>query len=95
MSSSLQLIDDIPIKDYNIRALRSQIGIVQQEPVLFDRSIRDNILYGIEDPSQITKEQIEEACRNSNIHHVIMNLPNVRSRGECSNSCTLLRSFTT
>uniref|UniRef100_A0A7M5VBZ8 Uncharacterized protein n=1 Tax=Clytia hemisphaerica TaxID=252671 RepID=A0A7M5VBZ8_9CNID len=70
------LIDDIPIKDYNIRALRSQIGIVQQEPVLFDRSIRDNILYGIEDPSQITQEQIEEACRNSNIHHVIMNLPN-------------------
>ncbi|XP_066921842.1 ATP-dependent translocase ABCB1-like [Clytia hemisphaerica] len=70
------LIDDILIKDYNIRSLRSQIGIVQQEPVLFDRSIRDNILYGIEDTSQITKETIETACTNSNIHHVIMGLPN-------------------
>ena len=60
-----------------MRSLRSQIGIVQQEPVLFDRSIRDNILYGIEEPGKISQEEVEEACRNSNIHHVISSLPNV------------------
>ena len=73
-----QLIDQLPIEEYNVRSLRSQIGIVQQEPVLFDRSIRDNILYGIDEPEKISQEEIEEACRNSNIHHVICSLPNVR-----------------
>lgn len=63
-----------------MRSLRSQIGIVQQEPVLFDRSIRDNILYGIDEPEKISQEEIEEACRNSNIHHVICSLPNVSLR---------------
>ena len=60
-----------------MRALRSQIGIVQQEPVLFDRSIKDNILYGIDEPEKISQKEIEDACKNSNIHHVIMNLPSV------------------
>lgn len=70
----------MPIEEFNVKYLRSQIGIVQQEPVLFDRSIRDNILYGINDPDSVTDQDIEEACRNSNIHHVIMNLPNVSIR---------------
>ena len=76
-SFNRQLIDQVPIEDYNVRSLRSQIGIVQQEPVLFDRSIRDNILYGIDEPEKINQVEIEEACRNSNIHHVICSLPNV------------------
>ena len=40
------LIDDVNIKDYNIYSLRKKIGLVSQEPVLFKRSVYENILYG-------------------------------------------------
>ena len=40
------LIDGIDIKKYNIRELRRQIGIVMQEPLLFNTTIKENILYG-------------------------------------------------
>ena len=40
------LIDDINIKDYNLYLLRKRIGLVSQEPVLFKRSVYENILYG-------------------------------------------------
>lgn len=40
------LVDGRDIKDYNIEALRKQIGIVMQEPILFNQTIKDNILYG-------------------------------------------------
>ena len=39
-------IDDINVKDYNLYELRKKIGIVSQEPVLFKRSVYENILYG-------------------------------------------------
>jgi len=40
------LIDGADIKDYNVSKLRQQIGYVMQEPILFNTSIKDNILYG-------------------------------------------------
>ena len=40
------LIDDVNIKEYNIYLLRKRIGLVSQEPVLFKRSVYENILYG-------------------------------------------------
>jgi ABC-type multidrug transport system fused ATPase/permease subunit len=40
------LIDGIDIRDYNVRELRKQIGIVMQEPLLFNTTIKENILYG-------------------------------------------------
>ena len=40
------LIDDINVKDYNLYLLRKKIGLVSQEPVLFKRSVYENILYG-------------------------------------------------
>jgi len=39
-------IDGVDIRDYNVKALRKQIGIVMQEPLLFNTSIKENILYG-------------------------------------------------
>ena len=56
------LIDDINIKDYNLFELRKRIGIVSQEPVLFKRSVYDNILYGKLDSS---KEEVYTAARNA------------------------------
>jgi ATP-binding cassette, subfamily B, bacterial len=41
------LVDGVDLKDYPRKYLREQIGIVQQEPFLFSRSIRENILYGV------------------------------------------------
>ena len=54
------LIDDVNIKDYNIYSLRKKIGLVSQEPVLFKRSVYDNILYGRLDA---TKEEVLAAAR--------------------------------
>ena len=46
------LIDDINVKDYNLYLLRKKIGLVSQEPVLFKRSVYENILYGRLDASK-------------------------------------------
>ena len=40
------LIDGIDIRDYNVKKLRQQVGIVMQEPLLFNTTIKENILYG-------------------------------------------------
>ena len=54
------LIDDINIKDYNIYSLRKKIGLVSQEPVLFKRSVYENILYGKLDAN---KEEVLKAAK--------------------------------
>ncbi|KAK8568389.1 hypothetical protein V6N13_106313 [Hibiscus sabdariffa] len=66
------LIDDKNIKEYNLRTLRRQIGLVQQEPLLFSSSLRDNICYGTEHASEA---EIVEASWEANIHEFISNLP--------------------
>ena len=40
------MIDGKDIREYNVKALKKQIGLVMQEPILFNMSIKDNILYG-------------------------------------------------
>ena len=54
------LIDDINIKDYDIYSLRKKIGLVSQEPVLFKRSVFENILYGKLDAK---KEEVLAAAK--------------------------------
>ena len=53
-------IDDINVKDYNLFKLRKKIGLVSQEPVLFKRSIYENILYGRLDAEEIEVYQAAE-----------------------------------
>lgn len=53
------LIDGIDIKEYDLHALRNSIGLVSQEPVLFDASIEDNIKYGCQ---SATEKEVIEAC---------------------------------
>lgn len=62
------LIDDIPIKEYDLKVLRKNIGIVQQEPVLFQRSIKENIRYGRLDA---TDEEIEQAAQDAYISDLL------------------------
>jgi len=65
-------VDGTENREYNIKWLREQIGIVNQEPCLFNISIKENIKYGKQDA---TDEEIYEACKKANIHDFIMSLP--------------------
>jgi ATP-binding cassette subfamily B (MDR/TAP) protein 1 len=58
------LIDDVNIKDYNLYELRKKIGLVAQEPVLFKRSVLENVRYG---NLNATDEECIEAARQANI----------------------------
>ena len=60
----------------NIQWLRSQIGLVSQEPVLFHASIADNIRYGA-NFREVTDEEVQEAAKCANVHDFIMGLPQV------------------
>uniref|UniRef100_H3GAG2 ABC transporter domain-containing protein n=1 Tax=Phytophthora ramorum TaxID=164328 RepID=H3GAG2_PHYRM len=67
------LLDGHNIKDLNLNWLRSQIGLVGQEPTLFIGTIADNISYGLaEQPSQ---QEIEEAAKMANAHDFITQFP--------------------
>jgi ATP-binding cassette subfamily B protein len=67
------LLDGVELKRYPRRFLRQQIGIVEQEPFLFSRSIRENITYGV--GREISNAEIESAARAAAIHDVIMSFP--------------------
>lgn len=56
--------------------LRSQIGIVSQEPVLFDCSIAENIQYG-DHSRTVSMEEIVEASKKAYLHDFVMTLPDV------------------
>lgn len=68
------LLDGVNLKEYSRSYLRSQIGIVEQEPFLFSDSIRDNITYGVH--REVTQEEVEQAAREAAIHDVILNFSN-------------------
>lgn len=74
----LQHLDSYDITEINVQSLRAQIGIVSQEPVLFDRTIRDNIAYG-DNSRDVPMDEIIAAARKSNIHDFISSLPDVRT----------------
>uniref|UniRef100_A0A8C2CBM0 ABC-type xenobiotic transporter n=1 Tax=Cyprinus carpio TaxID=7962 RepID=A0A8C2CBM0_CYPCA len=71
------MLDDNDAKQLNIHWLRSQIGIVSQEPVLFDCSLAENIAYG-DNSRKVSQQEIEEAAKAANIHSFIEGLPQVQ-----------------
>ncbi|KAI8976833.1 putative ABC transporter protein [Pilobolus umbonatus] len=66
-------VDNYDIKDYSVGWLRSQIGVVSQEPVLFNMSIKQNLLMGTFE--EVNNDQIVEACKMANCHSFISQLP--------------------
>ncbi|GIZ47020.1 hypothetical protein CKM354_001012100 [Cercospora kikuchii] len=84
-------LDGIPLSQYNTRYLRSNIGLVQQEPTLFSGTVFENIAMGMTGkqlnlPFQTQRELVQEACRQANAHEFIMDLPrgydtNIGERG--------------
>ena len=69
-------LDQQDIRDLNIRWLRQNIGIVSQEPVLFDASIADNIRFGA-NFREVSDEEVITAAKAANIHNFIETLPEV------------------
>ena len=67
------LLDGRELSEYSRHALRAQIGIVEQQPMLFSRSIRDNITYGV--AGEVSQEKVEEAARSAAVHDVILSFP--------------------
>lgn len=77
-------IDNLDIKEYNIKSLRNRVGVVLQDTYLFSGTIKDNIRYGRLDA---TDEEIVEAAKLANAHSFIKHLPQkydtiVTSQGE-------------
>ena len=67
-------LDDVELKEYPRAYLRRQIGIVEQEPFLFSRTVRENITYGV--GRDVSQAEIEAAAQAAAIHDVIMGFPN-------------------
>lgn len=68
------LLDGVDVSKLNVQWLRSHIGVVGQEPVLFDTTIRENIRYGND---SITEEEMIKAAKEANAHDFISKLPEV------------------
>lgn len=71
------LADGMDISTLNVSNYRSHIGLVQQEPVLYQGTIRENILLGVSEAEveSIQDEEMYSAARKANIHAFIMSLP--------------------
>ncbi|EZF90631.1 hypothetical protein H113_08276 [Trichophyton rubrum MR1459] len=65
-----QAIHEIDLHDH-----RRRLALVQQEPVLFQGSIRENIAMGLIDSNEATEAQIEQACKDANIYGFVLSLP--------------------
>jgi ATP-binding cassette subfamily B protein len=66
------LLDGIDLRELDLRWLRSKIGVVAQEPILFSTTIWENIIYGREGA---THEEVEAAARAANAHEFVESLP--------------------
>ncbi len=68
------LIDDVNLKDMNLHWLRSRIGNVEQKIDLFDRSIKDNILFGLSKNADVPEEKLQKAVEDASLTEFITKL---------------------
>jgi subfamily B ATP-binding cassette protein MsbA len=72
VSSGRILIDGHDVRDVTLASLRSQVGIVTQETILFNDTVRNNIAYG---QPQVSKNKVEDAARAALAHDFILRMP--------------------
>jgi ATP-binding cassette subfamily B (MDR/TAP) protein 1 len=68
-------VNDQPIHDINPQDHRRRLALVQQEPVLYQGSIRENVAMGLVESKEATEAQIEQACKDANIFDFVLSLP--------------------
>lgn len=68
-------LDDTATVDYPLNRIRAKMGLVSQEPVLFDRTIAENIAYGDNQRDDIPMTDIIAAAKSANIHDFVSKLP--------------------
>ena len=73
-NGSSVFMDDFDVKSVDLKWLRRQLGVVPQEPVLFNGTIQDNIAYGCTD-KEFSLEEIKKAAEKAHIHDFISTLP--------------------
>ncbi|CAH0547999.1 unnamed protein product [Brassicogethes aeneus] len=73
-NSGAVIADGTDLKNISMANLRSQLGIVSQEPNLFNKTISDNIAYG-DNSREVPMQEVMEAAKNANIHKFITELP--------------------
>jgi subfamily B ATP-binding cassette protein MsbA len=73
VSSGALRVDGIDVHDLTLASLRSQIGIVTQETILFNDTVRNNIAYG---QPEVSAKKVEEAAKAAMAHDFILRLPN-------------------
>jgi ATP-binding cassette, subfamily B, bacterial MsbA len=66
------LLDEMDVREVTLESLRSQIGIVTQDTVLFNDTVRNNIAYG---QPHVSEKKVEEAARAARAHEFIAGLP--------------------
>ena len=71
-TSGVVLIDDIPIKDYQLTSLRSQMGFVTQDVFLFSDTVFNNIAFGITEPEE---DKVMQAAKDADVYDNIMGFP--------------------
>ncbi|OJD25232.1 hypothetical protein ACJ73_03403, partial [Blastomyces percursus] len=67
-------IDGHDLHNLDVSSYRQSVSLVSQEPALYQGSIKDNVLLGV-DPAQFTDEDVQKACKDANIHDFIISLP--------------------
>lgn len=65
-------LDDVPIRDYNLVSLRSQLGVVPQDVFLFSDTIFNNIAFGLKKPDE---EKVKQAAKDADVYDNIMGFP--------------------
>ncbi|MFN2226622.1 MAG: ABC transporter ATP-binding protein [Anaerolineae bacterium] len=66
-------LDGVELKEYPRHVLRRQIGIVEQEPFLFSRTVRENITYGV--GREVSDEEVQAAAQIAAIHDTVLTFP--------------------
>jgi ABC-type multidrug transport system fused ATPase/permease subunit len=69
------LCNNVNVNEANVYDYRRGLSLVAQEPTMFRGTVRDNILFGVPDPSSVSDEQIHAVCRDAFIHDFIVSLP--------------------
>lgn len=69
-------LDGNNLTELNIKWLRSHIGSVNQEPILFSGTIRENILYGLNTDENFTESHFDRVCKEAHVEDFVRTLPN-------------------